>query len=136
MRREVEIGSIREPVQFFLAERIFEFEIDSALSVVRAVAFRHIELAHGAHADAHCFYPIVHAPPPHFKTLFPFLRSDEVFDFHLFEFARAEYEIARRYLVPECFAYLPQAEWEFRVDGIDEVLEIYEHAARRFWAQI
>jgi len=57
---------------------------------------------------------------------------DEILHLHLLKLARAEDEVARRDLVAERLANLRNAERQLHAAGVDHVLEIDEHALRRF----
>jgi hypothetical protein len=61
---------------------------------------------------------------------------DEVFHLHLLELARAEDEVARGDLVAERLADLGDAERQLHAAGVDDVLEVHEHALRRLGPQV
>src|SRR5262249_49622465 len=63
-------------------------------------------------------------------------RLDEVLDLHLFEFERAEDEVARRDLVPERLSNLRNTEGKLSPHRRGDIEEIDENALRRFWRQI
>src|SRR5579859_4748059 len=136
MCREIKIGAVSQAVEFFAAERKFEFEIDRAFRIMRAIFRCDLKFVHFGSRNADRFVECMYVLPPHLKSLFPFVRTNKIFDLHLFEFARAERKIARRDLVAERFPYLRNTERKFRMEGINDIFEINEYAAGRFGAKI
>jgi hydrogenase maturation protease len=65
-----------------------------------------------------------------------FIGADEEFEFHLFELAGAEGEIARGDLVPERFPDLGDAEGYFDPGTVDHVLELDENGLGGFGSEI
>src|SRR6185437_2717484 len=71
-----------------------------------------------------------------FEIFFPILRSNKIFDFHLFELAHAKYKVARRDLVAKRFADLRDAEREFWMEGIKNIFKVRKNPLSRLGAQI
>src|ERR1035437_6316941 len=90
------------------------------------LVFRQAYFQTPVHAD---FFPNV-------ELLFPVFWIDEVFDFHLLEFARAEKEIAWGDLIAESFADLSHAKRQFWMEGVHDILEIDKHALSCFRTEI
>ncbi len=71
-----------------------------------------------------------------FKIIFPGGRVYEIFNFHLFEFARTKNKIAGTNFIAEGFALLGKAKWHVWVDGVNDVFVVSEDALGGFWAEI
>src|SRR3989344_4532402 len=79
--------------------------------------------------DADRFVECVNVLSPLFECALPFGSAYKILNFHLLEFARAKNEIPRSNLVAESLPYLRDAERQFGMQGVDDVLEIDEYAA-------
>src|ERR1035437_4295271 len=127
MLLQIVVRTICETIEFILAERKIELEIDSSLGIECPLAIRNFEFMNLGHIQANIFHESFHLNNKMLKCFFPFFRIDEIFYFHLLEFARSEKEIARRDLIPESFTNLRHAERKLRMCRVHNVLEIYEH---------
>src|SRR3989338_9285082 len=74
----------------------------------------------------------VHLFKPHFERLLPYLRMDEVFDFHLLKLALAKDKVARRDFVAKSLADLRDAEWHALAARVQNLRKIHEHGLRGF----
>ena len=136
MRREVEVGAVRQAAQFFAAERKVEFKIDRTLRIVCALPVRHFQLMHRIARDTYRTGKREDLLPPFFKCFLPLRRSNEILDLHLLQLPHAENKITRGYFIPERLADLRDAERELRVERVHDVLEVDEDAARGLGPQV
>src|SRR5581483_5704067 len=134
---EIEVLPVGDAFQFLPADGELVEDVYRALGVVRAIRLRHfVEL------QVLPFQPDLLDPPvqvildPLLVHRFGVFRVDEVFDLHLLQFAHAENEVPGRDLVAEGLADLRDAEGQLAVRGVQDVLEVDEHALRGFGAQI
>ena len=70
------------------------------------------------------------------ERFLPFGWINKVFNFHLFEFATAKYEVTWADFVTKCLALLRKAKWQIWIQTIDNILIIREDALRGLWAEI
>src|SRR3989339_1485951 len=78
-------------------------------------------------------------PAGFFKFLVFFLPvffGDEIFNFHLLEFAGPESEISGSDFVPEGFPNLGDSEWKLHVSCVENIFEIDENPLSRFRSKI
>ena len=71
-----------------------------------------------------------------FEIFFPFVRMDEIFDFHLGAFTIAEDKVARTDFVTECLSLLGNAEWKARINSIENIFVISEDTLGSFGAKV
>ena len=132
---QVIVRAVGNAFQFLNAEREFIFQVVGFLGIEGAFTIRHVQdmdvFARHAHfvieAEA-VFQPFIHQA----QTVF---RPAEVFDFHLFEFAGTEGEVARVDFVAEGFADLGDPEGELHAGAVQDVLVLAEDGLGRFRAQ-
>lgn len=135
MAAQVIVRAVGNAFQFLNAEREFIFQVVGFLGIEGAFTIRHVQdmdvFARHAHfvieAEA-VFQPFIHQA----QTVF---RPAEVFDFHLFEFAGTEGEVARVDFVAEGFADLGDSERQFDAGTVQNVLILAENGLGRFRAQ-
>ena len=134
---EVVVAAGRDAPQLLHAERVLEHDVRRALRIEREFRLRMIVLAEDGFGQADREQPVLAPLDPFAVALRPVgVLADEVFHLHLLEFAGAEDEVARRDLVAERFADLGDAERQLHAAGVDDVLEIDEHALRRLRTKI
>src|SRR6266550_1735112 len=117
MRAQIEIGAVRDPHQLVpLPLLLLAFrekailDVYGPFGVVRQFLFWLLVQPQIICRYAQPGEPVVAGIYPFLMGLFVFACTDEVFHLHLFEFARAENEIARRYLVAKRFTDLRDTE--------------------------
>ena len=138
MRREVEIGPVGDTFELGpLAARETEpvLDVDGPLGVVRQLLLRMLEEAQIVLVDAEIDVPV---PALLHPVLVPFLiraRRDEELHLHLLELTGTEDEVARRDLVAEALAGLPDAERRLLARGVHHVQIVDEDALRGLGAK-
>src|SRR3989338_8373634 len=136
VRGEVKVGAIREAAELFAPERKIEFKIYCTLGIGGSPPPRPFKLMDGVLRDTYHPNKRKHCFSPRLEAFLPLVRAHEIFDFHLLEFARTKDEVARRYLVPERFPYLRDAERQFRMETVDYIFEVHENPASGFRTKI
>ena len=155
--REVEIAARRDALEFLRAEGELEEDVHRGPGVVgQFLGFLPVVVEHvGPQADGGVvFGPLVHPiPMPHFPSpvgaglaevgpLAPaghvavdeadgLVGLDEELELHLLELARPEGVVARRDLIAESLADLPDAERHSHAGRVEDVLELNEDGLRR-----
>src|SRR6266540_671551 len=106
MRAQIEIGAVGDPHQlvplalFLLAFREKTIlDVYSALGIMSQFLFWLLIKPQVVCRDAQTGKPIVAGVNPFLMNLLVFAGADEVFHLHLFKFARAKNEVARRDLI-------------------------------------
>ena len=138
MHAQVVVGAVchtHELAPFAALETKTVLNVNGARRVVRAVVLRNIELAHVLGVNAQVNKPVPAVFNPCVEVLICFVGVNEVFDFHLLEFAGAEDEVAGGDLVTERFTNLPDTEGRAFTGRSYHVVEVHEDALRGFRAQ-
>ena len=135
--REIVAAAGGDAPELLHAKRIFEHDVHRAAGVKREFLLRMRVAREVRVGQADALQPRFAPSDPLFVDLGPIgVFVDEIFHLHLFKFARAENEVARRDLVAERLADLRNTERQFHATGIDDVFEINKHALRRLRPQI
>src|SRR3989344_571317 len=103
---------------------------------MREFAFGYFYFVNIFARDADSINPAHHFALPVVKVLFPFLLSHKILKLHNLKLPRAEQKVAWRDFVSERLANLRDAEWELRMERVNYVLEIDEHALRGFGTKV
>ena len=139
VRAQIEIAAMRDAFEFaefpFGQEGERVFDIRGADGIVRQLSFFMLAHSQTFAREPHVDVPLEAPIAPEAIPLLRLRRMAEEFDFHLFEFAAAEGEVARRDFVAETLADLPDAKRDARLRAVDDVLEVDEDPLRGFRAQ-
>src|SRR3989344_994351 len=136
VRREIEVGAIRETAELFSAKWKIKLKIYRTLRVVCTISIAHFKFMHRVSGNTDGLVERVHIGAPLFKCGLPFARPYKIFYFHLLKFAGTKYEITRCYLVTECFSDMCDTERQLRVQRINNILEIQKNTAGRLGTQV
>src|SRR2546423_13383134 len=125
MRLEIKIGAVRDTHQLVpLALFLFTFRketilnVDGTLGVMRQLFFRLFVKPEVVIRNSDRLKPLMTSIDPVLVRGFVFARFDKVFHLHLFELARAKYEVAGRDFVAKRFADLRDTEGKFAPAGV------------------
>ena len=134
---EVEIPAHGDSLQFLQAVREMESDVRTRLCVVRELFLRVDVLGELVGGDSDGYEPLFAGVDPVAVHRLPIVVGrNEVFDFHLFELAAAEYEIARRDFIAERLADLRDAEGDFDAARVADIFEVGEYSLRGLGAQV
>src|SRR3989344_4555938 len=112
---EIKISPICQPIKFFLAKRKIKINIGRSFSIVSELFIWNFHFFDLILINPYSFNPSHHLLLPIRKRVFPFFSSDEIFKLHDLKLSGTESEIAWRYFIPKCFAYLGNAKRQFRM---------------------
>ena len=116
MLLQVVVRAICEAIELLLTEGPIIFKIYSALGIVSAVAVGNLQFMDLLGVEAYLVRECMNLLAKVLECDLLILWIDEILYLHLLEFAGAEKEIPRSYLVSESFAYLCQTKWKFGVE--------------------
>src|SRR3989344_148101 len=136
MVREVEVGSVRKPADLVELMRVAKMKISGAFGIMRPFSIGDFDFFDVFRRKAERVEPLLHFDAPILKMFLPLSFGGEIFEFHYLKLPHAEDKIARSDFVAERTAYLSDAEGQFRMIGVDDVLEVDEHALRRLRPEI
>ena len=143
MRAQIEIGAVGDPHQLIpLALLLLAFreetilDVYGALGVVGQFLFWLFVQPQIISRDTQRGEPVVASIDPFLMGLLVLAGPHEVLHLHLFEFARAENEVSRSYLIAKRFTNLRDTEGKFAPARCQHVQKIDEYTLRRFRAEI
>src|SRR3989344_876382 len=125
---EVEVSTIRKTSNFVELVRIFKMEVHRALAVVRALSVGNLDFLNITFLKTQECKPSVHLPEPVLKLFCPRFFLKKILKFHNLQLPHTENEVARSDFIAERAANLRDAEREFRMIRVYDVLKIDEHA--------
>src|SRR3989344_4740157 len=133
---EIVIAAVCEPHEFSPTPRVLVLDIDRTAAVMGAFFIRVLTDAQALFADAEVCIPLHCGIQPLLEVFFRGARSQEVFDFHLFEFPCAEGEVSGSNFIPEGFPDLRDTKGETRAHRVEDIFEIHEHPLCRFRTEV
>ncbi len=129
---EVEVSAVGDAAYLIEFVRVAEMEVHRAFGIVRAIMSLDLDLLDIFRLESESGEPAARFGKPVFEIPFPLGFFHEILELHDLELADAEDEIPRGYLIAERLPYLGHTERKTRMERIDDVLEIDEHALSRF----
>ncbi len=133
---EIVIGSVCDAFELFGAEREGIEKVIGTLGVEGSVFFGDIEYGDLASGDTDRFVPGKAVGEPLIEPFFPICGGDKKFNFHLFEFAGSEGEVAGVDFVTESLSNLGDSEGEFFSRDFENIFELDEHGLGRFGPEV
>ena len=130
MLREVVVGAIRDAFEFLASKRKTVFDIVSAFRIEGALIIRHCHDVQLVARDTNVLIKLQAFFLPIFEQFHSLLCAAKIFELHLFEFSRAEGEIARINFVAKRFADLRDPERQFLARHFQNVFELNKDRLR------
>ena len=136
MPSKVVVGAVGNALQLPPSPGKEILDLEGARGVVRQLLFFQLARSDLVLAHTKDLGPPVHAlVAPVLQPLAVTAGFDEELELHLLKLTQPEDEVARRDLVAKRLANLRNTEWNPLASGVDDVLELHEHALRRLRSQ-